>query len=138
MLYRGLADLTVVVHLAFVVFVMCGGWLVLRAPRLLWLHLPAVAWGAWIEFAGRICPLTPLENWLRLRAGEAAYETSFVEQYLLPVLYPAALSRDLQMALGILVLIANAVPYTILIRRWRDARRHDGDRRGGADAGVRS
>ena len=122
MLYRALADLTVVVHLGFVVFVMCGGWLVLRAPRLVWLHLPAVIWGAWIEFAGRICPLTPLENWLRLRAGDAAYETSFVEQYLLPVLYPAALSRELQAALGVLVLMANVVPYTILIRRSRAAR----------------
>lgn len=122
MLYRALADLTVVVHLGFVVFVMCGGWLVLRAPRLVWLHLPAVVWGAWIEFAGRICPLTPLENWLRLRAGDAAYETSFVEQYLLPVLYPAALSRELQAALGVLVLMANVVPYTILIRRSRAAR----------------
>lgn len=117
MLYRGLADITVVVHIAFVVFVMCGGWLVLRTPRLAWLHLPAVAWGAWIEFAGRICPLTPLENWLRHQAGQAAYETSFVEQYLLPVLYPESLTRDVQIALGTLVVLANAVPYTLLVRR---------------------
>lgn len=123
MLYRGLADLTVIVHIAFIVFVMCGGWLVLRKPRVVWLHLPAVLWGAWIEVAGWLCPLTPLENWLRRRAGDAAYETSFVEQYLLPVLYPAALTREWQLALGALVLLVNAVPYAILVGRRRATRR---------------
>lgn len=123
MLYRGLADLTVIVHIAFIVFVMCGGWLVLRKPRVAWLHLPAVLWGAWIEVAGWLCPLTPLENWLRRRAGDAAYETSFVEQYLLPLLYPAALTREWQLALGALVLIVNAVPYAILVGRRRAIRR---------------
>lgn len=117
MLYRGLADLTVIVHVAFIVFVMGGGWLVLRKPRVAWLHVPMALWGAWIEFAGRICPLTPLENWLRQRAGEAAYETSFVEQYLLPVLYPESLTREVQIALGALVVLVNAVPYTLLVRR---------------------
>lgn len=122
MLYRGLADLTVILHITFIAFVMCGGWLALRQPRLAWLHVPAVLWGAWIEVAGWLCPLTPLENWLRRRAGEAAYETSFVEQYLLPVLYPAALTRELQVALGVLVVIVNAVPYAILFHLWRAAR----------------
>lgn len=121
--YRGLADLTVIVHIAFIAFVMCGGWLALRKPRVAWLHVPAALWGAWIEFAGRICPLTPLENWLRQRAGDAPYETSFVEQYLLPVLYPAALTRELQLALGALVLVVNAAPYAILASRWRAIRR---------------
>lgn len=117
MLYRGLADLTVIVHIAFIVFVMCGGWLVLRKPRVVWLHLPAVLWGAWIEFAGWICPLTPLENWLRRQAGDEAYGVSFVDQYLLPVLYPESLTREVQIALGALVVLVNAVPYTLLVRR---------------------
>ncbi len=125
MMFQALADLTVVVHAAFVAFVVLGGLLVVRWPRVAWVHLPAVAWGAWIECAGSICPLTPLENWLRQRAGQAAYDASFVEEYLLPVLYPAALTRELQVALGVLVLIVNAVPYAILIRRGRAAGRRD-------------
>jgi hypothetical protein len=117
--FRLLADLTVVVHLAFVLFVLLGGLLVLRRPRVAWLHLPAVAWGAWIEFAGAICPLTPLENWLRTEAGGAAYASSFTERYLLPVLYPASLSRESQWLIGALVLVVNAALYASIARRHR-------------------
>jgi hypothetical protein len=112
-----LADLTVLLHLAFVVFVMLGGLLVLRWPRAAWVHLAAVAWGAWIEFAGWICPLTPLENWLRARAGDATYTSSFVDRYLIPVLYPASLSREVQYLLGGLVLLVNAIIYAVVVRR---------------------
>jgi hypothetical protein len=117
MTYRLLADATVVVHLAFVVFVIAGGLLVARRPWIAWLHLPAAAWGAWIEFAGWFCPLTPLENWLRQQGGRAAYSASFVERYLLPALYPASLSRELQWALGGFVLLINAAIYTFVLRR---------------------
>ena len=120
MAFRLLADATVVVHLAFVVFVLFGGLLVVRQPRVAWLHVPAVAWGAWIEFAGWLCPLTPLENWLRTQSGAAAYDSSFVEHYLLPLLYPASLSRELQWTLGSIVLLVNAVLYLVVLRRhWR-------------------
>lgn len=111
MWYRVLADLTVAVHAAFVVFVVLGGVLVLRWPRVAWVHLPAAAWGAWIEFAGWTCPLTPLENWLRARGGEAGYRTSFVERYLMPLLYPAGLTPELQWTLGALVVLVNALVY---------------------------
>ena len=117
MVFRFLADLTVVLHAAFVVFVIFGGVLVVRWPRVAWLHLPAVAWGAWIEFAGWLCPLTPLENRLRARSGGPEYTSSFIEHYLTPLLYPAALSRDLQYALGALVLIINAVVYAFVLGR---------------------
>ena len=117
MAFRLLADVTVVVHLAFVVFVLFGGLLVVRKPRVAWLHLPAVAWGAWVEFAGWLCPLTPLENWLRTQGGAAAYTSSFVEHYLLPLLYPASLSRELQWVLGGIVLVVNAVLYLVVLRR---------------------
>jgi hypothetical protein len=103
-LFRLLADATVVLHLAFVVFVLLGGVLLVRRPRLAWAHVPAAIWGAWIEFAGWVCPLTPLENWLRQQGGGPAYTASFVEHYLVPVLYPSALSRELQWALGGVVL----------------------------------
>jgi hypothetical protein len=119
MLYSFLADVTVALHLAFVAFVILGGLLVMRWRRVAWVHLPAAAWGAWIEFAGWICPLTPLENWLRRAGGEPAYTSSFVEEYLLPVLYPASLSRDVQWALGALVLLINAGIYAIVFRRRR-------------------
>lgn len=117
MSFRLLADLTVLVHLAFIVFVMLGGLLLLRWPRLIWVHVPAVAWGAWIEFAGSVCPLTPLENWLRVQGGGAAYGSGFIEQYFVPVLYPASLSRPLQYALGAAVLIVNGVVYGFVLRR---------------------
>ena len=117
MAFRVLADVTVLLHLAFVVFVVLGGLLVARWPPAAWVHLPAAAWGAWVEFAGWVCPLTPLENWLRRQGGGAPYSSSFIERYLLPLLYPSSLSRELQYALGGLVLLVNVVIYTAAFRR---------------------
>jgi hypothetical protein len=117
--FRLLADLIVVIHLCFVAFVLLGGLLVLRWPRVAWVHLPAAAWGAWIEFAGWLCPLTPLEVWLRERGGAAAYTSSFVERYLIPALYPESLSREAQWWLGGFVMVANAAVYTVVLRRRR-------------------
>jgi uncharacterized protein DUF2784 len=114
-----LADLVVALHFAFVLFVVLGGLLVLRWPRLAYLHIPAAIWGVLIEFAGWICPLTPLENALRVRAGEAGYQGSFVEHYILPVLYPSALTRNVQFLLGALVLALNLAIYGYLLRRIR-------------------
>lgn len=113
------ADSVVVLHFAFIVFVVAGGLLVLRWPRLAWLHLPVVAWGAGIEFVGWICPLTPLENRLRRAAGEAGYAEGFIEHYLLPLIYPAGLTREIQIALGLFVLGVNALVYGYLWWRWR-------------------
>ena len=117
MLYRLLADALVVVHGAFVVFVVAGGLLALRWPRVLWAHAPAAVWGALIEFAGWICPLTPLENELRRRGGEAGYAGGFIEHYLLPVIYPAQLTRTTQIVLGALVVAVNVAVYAVVIRR---------------------
>jgi hypothetical protein len=117
MWFRLLADLTVIVHLAFVLFVVFGGLLVLRWRRVAWLHLPAAVWGAWIEFAGWLCPLTPLENWLRERGGRPAYTSSFVERYIIPTLYPDSLSREVQWVLGGLVLLVNGLVYLMVLRR---------------------
>ncbi|MHB1216168.1 MAG: DUF2784 domain-containing protein [Thiobacillus sp.] len=114
-----LADALVVLHLLFVVFVMAGGFLLARWPRLMWLHLPAAAWGALIEFTGWICPLTPLENRLRVSAGESAYRGGFVEHYLVPVLYPAHLTLPIQMVLGGVVVAVNLVAYALAYRAWR-------------------
>ncbi len=86
------ADAVVLVHLAFVVFVVVGGFLAIRWPRIAWLHVPAALWGAWAELTATICPLTPLENALRRRAGETGYEGGFIEHYLIPLLYPAGLT----------------------------------------------
>jgi hypothetical protein len=116
MIYRLLADIVVVVHLGFVVFVVLGGFLLRRWPKLIWVHLPAAAWGVMIEFAGWICPLTPLENEFRRRGGEAGYEGGFIDHYLLPVLYPGTLTRGVQLALGGLVLGINVVAYMLYFR----------------------
>lgn len=110
-MYPLLADLVLIVHLAFVVFVLCGGLLVLRWRWIAWLHVPAIAWGAFVEFRGWICPLTPLENWLRAQGGDISYRSDFVAQYLLPVLYPGDLTRDLQLLLGTAVIVLNAAVY---------------------------
>ena len=122
MIYRWLADGVVVVHLAFVAFVMVGAFLALRWRWVVWLHLPAVIWGVLIEYAGWICPLTPLENTLRARAGEAGYSGDFIQHYLLRALYPNGLTRGTQWLLGSLALGVNLVGYALLIRKARSAR----------------
>jgi len=116
-IFRWLADLVVVLHLSFVLFVVLGGLLALGRPRIVWLHLPALAWGVLVEWAGWICPLTPLEQWLRLQAGQTGYGGDFVGHYLLPLLYPAGLTRSTQWLLGALVLAVNGAVYALLIRR---------------------
>lgn len=117
MRYHLLADLVVIVHAAFVAFVVLGGLLVLRWPRATWAHVPAALWGAGIEFSGGICPLTPLENLLRDLAGQQGYSGGFIEHFLTPVLYPLGLTRDLQLALGTFVVVINLVVYAWAIRR---------------------
>ena len=120
--YAALASLVLAVHGAFVLFVVAGGALVLRWPRVAWAHLPAAAWGAGIELAGGICPLTPLENRLRELAGQAGYDGGFVEQYLLAWLYPDGLTREIQLALGLAVVIVNVAVYATVWMRSRRAR----------------
>jgi hypothetical protein len=117
-----LADLVVLIHLSFVVFVMAGGFLLPRWPVLVWAHAPAVVWGAYVEFSGAICPLTPLENRLRAEAGGETYAGGFVERYLLPVLYPEALTPSIQQALGVLVVLVNLIAYGLAWRAWRHRR----------------
>ncbi len=114
--YGLLADALALIHFGFVLFVVLGGLLALRWRRCAWTHVPAAVWGATLEFAGWICPLTPLENWLREQAGEAAYPTGFIEHYLLPVLYPAGLTRELGFVLGILVVGINLAIYGWIFR----------------------
>jgi hypothetical protein len=117
LIYLFFADLVVLTHLVFVCFVVLGGFLALKWRRIMWLHLPAAVWGALIEFANWPCPLTPLENWLRRRAGGAGYETGFIEHYLVPLLYPPGLTRGLQIGLGIGVLVVNAAVYLWIGRK---------------------
>jgi hypothetical protein len=123
MVYRILADAVVLVHVAFVLFVVLGGLLVLRWRRIAWIHLPAAIWGALIEFAGWVCPLTPLENRLRVLGGGEAYYTGFVEHYVVPLLYPRDLTRTWQIALGLGALLINLGIYTFVIARARRNRR---------------
>lgn len=116
-----LADLVVVAHALFIVFVVAGGLLVLRWPHAAWVHLPAAVWGVLIEWAGWICPLTPLENSLRRAAGQAGYSGGFVERYLLPLIYPAGLTPTVQLWLGLVVLAVNVAIYALW---WHRRRRH--------------
>ena len=116
-MYSLLADLVLVLHLAFVLFVVLGGLLVLRWKRVAWGHVPAAIWGSAIELGGWICPLTPLENRLRALAGESIYHGDFIARYLMPVMYPEGLTRDGQLVLGFAALAGNAVVYTIALRK---------------------
>lgn len=115
--YRLAADAVVLLHLAFIVFVVLGGLLALRWRRAPLLHLPAAAWGVYIEASGGVCPLTPLENRLRAQAGQAGYAGGFVEHYVLPTIYPAGLTQDIQLVLAALVLGVNVGVYVLVWRR---------------------
>jgi hypothetical protein len=122
MLYRTLADLVVILHLLFILFVVGGGFLALRWRWLVWLHLPCAVWGGLVELAGWYCPLTPLENELRKAGGASGYAGSFVAHYLLPLIYPTGLTRGVQLTLGALVLLVNGVAYILYVRQRRSRR----------------
>lgn len=122
MLYRLLADIVLILHAGFVAFVVLGALLALRWPRIAWIHVPVVLWGAGIEFLGGICPLTPLENHWRRLAGELGYTGGFVEHYLLSALYPDGLTHRTQLVLGALVLLVNAAIYAWVLWRRRSER----------------
>ncbi len=119
MLYRALADAILLAHVAFVAFVVLGGLLVLKWRKLAWLHLPVAAWGVLIEYAGWICPLTPLEVSLRLRAGESGYAGGFISHYIAGALYPSGLTRGMQVILGSFALLLNAAIYAWVVARRR-------------------
>ncbi len=109
-------------HLAFVLFVVFGAFLALRWPRLAWLHVPCAAWGTLVELMGWICPLTPLENRLRGEAGLAGYPGGFIENYVIPVVYPEHLTRALQIGAGLLALCLNVIAYSVLLKRLKRGR----------------
>jgi hypothetical protein len=121
-LYSFLSDFVLLVHFAFIVFVLGGGLLLLRWPRLVWLHFPAVVWAVFIEVSGWVCPLTPLENYFRELAGGNIYHTGFVERYLLPLVYPAGLTPAIQMLLAAVVIVLNIIIYLLVVRRHRRGR----------------
>ena len=116
-LYRVLANAVVVFHALFIVFIVFGGFLAWRWRRVALVHVPAAIWGVLIEYRGWICPLTPLESSLRVKAGQSGYSGGFVEHYLLPAIYPSGLTPRIQAGLGTLVLVVNVVAYTIFVRR---------------------
>ena len=109
------ADLLVLLHLAFIVFVMFGGFLVLKWEKVAILHIPCALWGAFIEFSGWICPLTPLEQSLREAAGQTVYSGGFVDHYIMPLVYPTALTWEIQIVLGVIVLVVNLCVYGLVI-----------------------
>jgi len=122
MSYRIAADLVLVAHFAFVILVVAGGLAAFRYAWFAWIHIPAATWGAFVELTGRICPLTTLENSLRSSAGQEGYANSFVEQYIVPVIYPAGLTRNLQFVLATLVVTVNVIIYATIVIRKRSAR----------------
>ena len=115
MLYQIIADILVIVHFLFILFVIFGGFLVLRWRFVFWIHIPCAMWGMLIEFAGWLCPITPLENHFRHLAGQAGYHGGFINHYIMPVIYPAGLTRDIQYLLGTGVLIITIIAYSLVI-----------------------
>jgi hypothetical protein len=130
MAYHLLAEVVVLLHAGFALFTILGGLLGFRWPRVILVHLPAALWGVWIEMSGGICPLTPLENWLREESGGRGYAGGFVEHYLLPALYPERLTRSIQYLLAGLVLVVNLALYAALWRRHRRSAIPGGESRG--------
>lgn len=116
MAYSAAATTIALVHLAFIIFVLLGGFLVLRWPRLMWVHIPAAVWGVLIEFAGWWCPLTKWENYFLRAAGRAGYDTGFVSHYIMPIIYPSGLTRGLEIAIGAFVLVLNLAIYVRVFR----------------------
>jgi hypothetical protein len=125
MLFRIAADLVVVGHLSFILFVVLGGFFVLRWRILAWFHIPAAIWGALIEFGGWICPLTPLENLLRRTSGAAGYGGGFVDHYLIPIIYPVVLNRTIQISMGVVVIVLNGVIYAFILGRCLKKRKKE-------------
>jgi hypothetical protein len=117
MIYSILADIVIAIHFLFIVFVVIGALLVLKWQRIAFIHLAAACWGALIMFQGWICPLTPLENKLRRAAGQSGYDGGFIEHYLLPIIYPTGLTREIQIWLGVGVVLINLVIYSIVLYR---------------------
>ncbi|HOO39465.1 MAG TPA: DUF2784 domain-containing protein [Deltaproteobacteria bacterium] len=121
-IYQVLADGVVILHLFFIVFVILGGMLVLVRPKIIWLHIPCVIWGILIELTGGICPLTPLELYLRTKTGESAYTGDFVIHYIEPIIYPGGLTRELQILFSIAVIMVNTAVYTWVFLRHKKKR----------------
>ncbi len=116
--HHALADLVLVIHALFIIFVICGGLLALRWRGVAWLHLPAVIWAVLLEGFGWLCPLTPLEQSLRQAAGGTTYSGGFIEHYLVPLIYPAGLTREIQLYLGATVIVVNILVYALAWRHW--------------------
>jgi hypothetical protein len=114
-----LADIVVLIHLGFIVFAVLGGVLIFWWRWIFWLHLPAFLWAVWIECIGGICPLTYLENWLRIVGGQGGYERDFIATYIIPILYPADLTRRMQLILAILVFVINIAVYAAIFFNYR-------------------
>ena len=125
MLYHYSADAILFLHLAFIVFVVIGGLLAVWRRGVLFIHLPAALWGVFVELTGRVCPLTSLENTFRIKAGYAGYSKSFVEHYLLGIIYPEGLTREVQYFLGALVVVVNVAIYLWLFYRFRQENHGD-------------
>ena len=115
MIEKLIADILVLFHIGFILFVIFGGFLVVRWRLIIWLHLPCAIWGVLIEFAGWICPLTPLENRLRNSAGSSGYSGGFIENYIIPLIYPTELTREIQYALGFGVIAINLCAYGLVL-----------------------
>lgn len=129
MLYAMGAEVVLILHAAFILFAVAGGLLVLRWRWLVWLHLPAAGWAALVVTAGWICPLTPIEQMLRGLAGQDGYDGSFIEHYLVMLIYPPGLTRPVQILLGVLVVVVNIAIYVGVWRQHRHASgtaHHDG------------
>ena len=117
MIYRFLADLVVLAHFSYIVFVIFGAALAFRWKKAMWVHIPAALWAALLEFAGWVCPLTPLELWFRTQGQAVAYSEGFIEHYILLILYPPGLTREIQLALGVFVVAVNVLVYGYVFTR---------------------
>ena len=119
MLYKILADFVLLLHLTFILFVLFGVFLAFRKHQWAWVHVPVALWGILISLVGWVCPLTPLENYFRRMAGEQGYAGSFIDHYIMPIIYPAGMTREMAFGMGVFVLLWNGLLYSILIYKLK-------------------
>ena len=118
-MYELAADLTLIVHFAFILFVVFGALLFFVATKIIFIHFPALIWGSYIELTNSICPLTYLENWFLHKANLTTYSEGFIQNYLVPIVYPVSLTKDLQIYLGIALIVINIVFYAFIFSKLK-------------------
>ena len=118
-MYEFFANLTLIAHLIFILFVVIGGLIFFIFPKIIYMHLPALSWGIYIELTNSVCPLTYLENWFLYKGEFTPYSNNFINNYLIPIIYPEGLTNEIQIYLGISLIVINILIYGLIYKNFK-------------------